>query len=117
MTSKHILLLILVPLSEIKAIFYSFDKKVSWYLFSDHKRMACNVIEDYSNIVIFGIVFYILAFTKIDNTTKNITAFLFFLNALDFIHLGLYDMQYFIIAKIVLATAIYYLWYKLKPTY
>lgn len=55
---RHFLLLAMVPLSEIKAIFYNSDQKVSWYLFSDTKRYLCNVLEDYSNIIIFGVVFY-----------------------------------------------------------
>ena len=39
-------------------IFYNSDQEVSWYLFSDSKRYLCNVLEDYSNIIIFGVVFY-----------------------------------------------------------
>jgi len=118
MKFKHLLLLILIPLSEIKAIFYNYDKKVSWYIFSNHERMACNVIEDYSNIIIFGVVFYFLAFLNRDRITVQIGLFLFILNALDLFHLGLYDMEGFVIAKLVLTSIIYYCsWFKLKRGY
>lgn len=118
MQLKHFILLSCIVLSEAKAIFYNIDKAVSWYLFSDHKRQVCMVIEDYSNIIIFGIVFYFLAFMKRDIITIQIGLFLFILNALDFLHLGLYDMQGFIIAKIVLTYSIYYFsWSKLKHSY
>lgn len=103
---RHVILLAMVPLSEIKAIFYNSDQEVSWYLFSDSKRYLCNVLEDYSNIIIFGIVFYNLAFLKPDTITKQICLYLFILNALDFIHLGLYDMQGFVQTKIILAVII-----------
>jgi hypothetical protein len=117
MRSKHVILLLTVLLSQAKAIFYSSDLRVAWYLFSNEKRYLCNVVEDYSNILIFGIVFYFLAFDKADKITKEIAKFLFFLNVLDLIHLGLMDMQYFIIAKIALAYLVYKLWSKLKPSY
>lgn len=117
MRLKHILLILLIPFSEIKAIFYNIDMAVSWYVFSDHKRQLCMVIEDYSNIIIFGVVFYFLAELKKDKIIINIARFLFVLNGLDLIHLGLMDMQYFVIAKLVLAYIIYYLWSKLKPSY
>ena len=103
MRNKEIVLLLLIPLSEAKALFYSSNEKVSWFLFSNHKRYLCNVIEDYSNIVIFAIIFYYMAFVKPDLSTKSISLFLFILNALDLIHLGLMDMQYFIIAKLLIA--------------
>jgi len=103
---RHFFLLAMVPLSEIKAIFYNSDQEVSWYLFSDTKRYLCNVLEDYSNIIIFGVVFYNLAFLKTDEITKQICLYLFILNALDFIHLGLYDMQGFVQIKIILAVII-----------
>lgn len=108
-------MLLLIPLSEIKAIFYNSNLKVSWYLFSDDKKFLCNAIQEYSNIVIFGVVFYFLSKPKTDNWTRNIATFLFILNALDLVHLGLMDMQFFIIAKLILATIFYYLWFKLKP--
>ncbi len=117
MTNKHLILILLIPLSEAKAIFYHVDKEVSWYLFSDHARQMCNVVEDYSNIIIFGVVFYFMAYTKIDKKTKNTASFLFILNALDLIHLGLFDKQYFVILKVMLAFAIFTLCYKLKPSY
>ena len=103
MKSKHWILLLLIPLSEIKAVFYNSDLKVSWYLFSDNKRYLCNVLEDYSNIIILSTVFYYLTFVKIDSKTRNICLFLFILNVLDLIHLGLMDMEYFIPLKLLLA--------------
>lgn len=117
MRLKHFIILLLIPLSEIKAIFYNSDLKVSWYLFSDHKRYLCNVLEDYSNSIIFLVLFGYVAFDKLDNITKNIFSYLFFLNVLDFIHLGLMDMQYLVMAKFVLAYGIYYLWSRLKSSY
>lgn len=117
MRLRHLIILLLIPLSEIKAIFYNSDVKVSWYLFSNHKRYLCNVLEDYSNSTIFLVLFGVVAFLKLDNITKNIFAYLFFLNVLDFIHLGLMDMQYFVMAKLVLAYGIYCLWSKLKNSY
>jgi len=55
---KHIILLLLIPMSEIKAIFYDDETKVSWFLFSDHKKYICNVLEDYSNIIIIGVILF-----------------------------------------------------------
>ena len=103
MKSKQLILLLLIPLSEIKAIFYYSDLKVDWYLFSDEKRYLCNVLEDYSNIIIFGVVFFYMAFLKIDYQTKQIARFLFVLTCLDLIHLGFLDMQYLIFIKLILA--------------
>ena len=114
MKSKHLILLLLVPLSEIKALFYNSNLRVSWYFFSDKEKFMCNVLEDYANIVIFGIVFYFITFEKIDKITRNICLFLFILNALDLIHLGLMDMQYFVILKLVLTYVIYRFWLKLR---
>lgn len=117
MTWKHLILILLVPFSEAKAIFYNIDMEVSWYLFSNHERQICMVIEDYSNIIIFGVVFYFYLYSKRDMYSIAIVHFLFVLNCLDFIHLGLYDMQYFVVIKIVLAFILTYVWYKLKPIY
>lgn len=114
MRNKHLILLSLVPLSEAKALFYKSDIRVSWYFFSDNKRHLCNVIEDYSNIIIIGVIFYFIVFDKIDKITKNICLFLFILNALDLIHLGLMDMQIFILLKLALTYIIYRFWLKLK---
>ena len=102
MSFKHLILLILVPLSEAKALFYNSDLQVSWYLFSDNKRYLCNAVEDYSNILIFGIVFYYMAFVKFDINIRKICLFLFILNAFDLIHLGLLDMWYFVPLKLIL---------------
>jgi len=118
MQIKHIILLLLIPFAEAKAIFYNIDKEVSWYLFSDHERQLCMVVEDYCNIIIFGVVFYFLAFTKRDKITVQIALFLFILNALDLLHLGLYDMQGFILVKLLLAYGLYYkVWQKLKHSF
>lgn len=118
MRLKHIILLLLIPFSEIKAIFYNVDMAVSGYLFSDHKRQICLVIEDYCNIIITGVILWLFVYSKRDKITVQIVLFLFILNALDFVHLGLYDMQGFIIAKLLLAYVIYYkLWSKLKRSY
>lgn len=115
MRLKHIILILLIPFAEAKAIFYNVDKEVSWYLFSYHKRQLCMVIEDYSNIIILGVVFWYIYKETRDLILKQIALFLFILNGLDLIHLGLYDMQGFIIAKLALAYIIYYKkWSNLK---
>lgn len=103
---KNIILLILLPLSEIKAIFYDSNIKVSWYLFSDNKRFLCNVLEDYSNIIIIGVIFYYSLFIKKDISTKRIILFLFILNALDFVFLGLMDNKLYFL-KIFVSVIIY----------
>lgn len=118
MRLRHIILILLIPFSEIKAIFYNVDMVVSGYLFSDHKRQLCLVVEDYCNIIIIGVVLWYLFEASQDKILKQIVLFLFILNALDFLHLGLYDMQGFIALKLLLAYGIYYkLWSKLKRGY
>lgn len=99
MKLRHYIYLLIIPLSEIKAIFYNSDIKVDWYLFSDNKRYLCNVLEDYSNIIIFVILFWNLI-KKPDVYTIEISKFMFILTILDFVHLGILDMQYFIPIKI-----------------
>lgn len=111
---RPLILMLLIPLAESKAILYNVDKAVSWYLFSDHQRQVCMVVEDYCNIVIFGVVFWFLYEAYKGKPLGEVALFLFILNALDLIHLGLMDMQYFVMAKLVLAFIIYYLWSKLK---
>lgn len=106
MKSKYLILLSLIPLSEIKSIFYDSDIRVSWYLFSDNKRFLCNVLEDYSNIIIIGIVFYYSLFIKLDIVCKQILFFLFIINALDFVFLGLMDNNYYLL-KIIISPFIY----------
>ena len=103
MRFKDFILLLIIPLSEIKAIFYNSNKKVDWYLFSDNKRFLCNVVEDYSNILIFGIVFYYFVFVTLDSRLRNISLYLFVLNALDLFHLGLMDLKYLILVKFIIA--------------
>jgi len=102
MKNKHYILWLLVPLGEIKAIFYNSNKKVDWFLFSDKPKFLCNVLEDYSNILIFGVVFYFLTFVRIDTKIRNTALFLFVLNCLDLVHLGLMDMQYLVIVKLII---------------
>ena len=92
-----------MPLSEAKALFFSSELKVAWYVFSSDKRYLCNVVEDYANIIILGSAFYYIAFIKIDREIKQISLFLFVLTILDFIHLGLYDLKYFIALKLFIA--------------
>jgi hypothetical protein len=103
---KHIVLLLLIPLSEIKSIFYESDLRVSWYLFSDNKRLMCNVLEDYSNCIIIGVVFYYSLFVDKDLKTKQMLFFLFVMNALDFVFLGLMDNNYYLL-KLPLSAIIY----------
>jgi hypothetical protein len=114
MKSKHLILLLLVPLSEAKALFYNWDSKVSWYFFSDNKRFLCNVVEDYSNIIIMATIFYYITFVKLDLKTRNICLFLFILNILDFIHLGLLDLEGFIALKLLTSYIILKLCTKLE---
>lgn len=106
MKSKHILLLLLIPLSEIKAVFYNSDLKIQYALFSDEKKYLCNVLEWYSNIIIFGVIFYSLAFLKPDFVTRKIALFLFIINCLDFIFLGLMD-NFLYLLKIPLSFLIF----------
>lgn len=106
MRSKHLILLLLVPLSEVKAVFYNSDLKVKYALFSDNKKFLCNVLEDYSNIIIVGVVFYFLAFLKPDFLTKQISLLLFIINALDFVFLGLMDNLFYLL-KIPLSFLIF----------
>lgn len=93
-------------MSEVKSIFYYSDIRVSWYLFSDNKRFLCNVLEDYSNVLIIGIVFYYSIFVKLDIVCKQILFFLFIINALDFVFLGLMDNNFYLL-KIIIAPILY----------
>ena len=97
MKLKNIILLLLLPLSEVKTIFYNYDVEVAWFIFSDQKRYLCNVIQDYSDIIIIGIIFYYSLFVKYDITTKQIIFVLFILNALDLVFLGLFDNAYYLL--------------------
>jgi len=114
MKSKHWILFLLIPLTNAKALFYHSDSRVSWYLFSDNKRLLCNVVEDYANIIVFGFVFYYLAFVKIDTNIRKLSLFLFIINALDLLHLGLMDLKGFIALKIFLAYLIFKICSKLR---
>ena len=106
MRSRHLILLSLIPLSEVKAVFYQSDLRIRYSLFSDETRLLCNVYEWYANIFIIGIVFYFLAFLKIDIITKKIALFLFIINALDFVFLGLMD-NFLYLLKIPLSLLIF----------
>ena len=106
MKSKHLILFLLLPLSEIKSIFYNSDLKVDWFLFSDHKRFLCNVLEDYSNIVIIGIILYYYLFTERDKLSKQMVFFLFVLNGLDLLFLGLMDNNLYLL-KLPISLIIY----------
>ena len=106
MKSKHLILFLLLPLSEIKSIFYNSDLKADWYLFSDNKRFLCNVLEDYSNIVIIGIILYFYLFTKRDIVSRQIVFFLFILNGLDLLFLGMMDNQLYLL-KLPISLIIY----------
>ena len=106
MKSKHLILFLLLPLSEIKSIFYKSDLKVDWFLFSDNKRFLCNVLEDYSNIIIIGVILYYYLFTIRDQTSKQIIFFLFVLNALDLLFLGLMDNELYLL-KLPISLIIY----------
>lgn len=106
MNLKHYILLLLIPFSEIKAIFYDSDLRVSWYLFSDNKKYLCNVLEDYCNIIVIGVIFYYSIFVKLDIVCKQIIFFLFIINTLDFVFLGLMDNNYYLL-KIFIAPIIY----------
>ena len=115
MRSKHFFLLLLVPLSEIKALFYNSNLRVRYSLFTDEKKYLCNVLEDYANIIILGTVFYLLVFCKIYKNTKLLSMLLFTLNALDLLHLGLMDVQFLAIPKLIFSFIIVKLWVSLKP--
>jgi hypothetical protein len=106
MRNRHLILLSLIPLSEVKAVFYQSNLKVRYAVFSDNKLYLCNILEEYSNILIIGIVFYFLAFLKIDLITKKIALFLFIINALDFVFLGLMD-NFLYLLKIPLSLLIF----------
>jgi len=106
MRPKHLILLFLIPLSEIKSIFYNSDIKVAWYLFADKKKFLCNVLEDYSNMLIIGVVFYFIAFLKNDIITRKICLFLFIINLLDFVFIGLMG-NYLYLIKIPLSIITY----------
>lgn len=106
MRNRYLILLSLIPLSEVKAVFYQSDLKVRYAIFSDNKLYFCNILEEYSNILIIGIVFYFLAFLKIDLISKKIALFLFIINALDFVFLGLMD-NFLYLLKIPLSLLIF----------
>ena len=106
MRIRHLILLLLVPLSEIKSIFYASNIKVSWYLFADEKKHLCNVLENYSNMIIIGVVFYFITFLKLDIITKKICLFLFIINLLDFAFIGLMGNALYLL-KIPLAILTY----------
>ncbi len=115
MRNKHIFLLLLVPLSEAKALFYNSNLKVRYSLWINDTKYLCNVVEMYSNILIFSFIFWYFAFSKQDIISRKIFLGLFILNILDFIHFGIMDLPFFVLPKIVLAFFISWLWLKLRP--
>lgn len=115
MRSKHIILLLLVPLSEIKALFYNSDLKIQYSIFTDEKKYLCNVVEMYSNIFIFGFIFWFFVYSKQDMISRKICLGLFILNALDFLHFGLMDLPFLVLVKMGLTFILTWLWLKLKP--
>ena len=103
---KNKILLALIPFSEMKAVFYQSNLRVKYALFSDNKHFLCNVVEDYSNIIILGVIFWYISFVKFDINTKRIALFLFIINALDLMYLGLMDNLLYL-TKIPLSIIIY----------
>lgn len=103
---RNKILLALIPLSEVKAVFYQSNTKVNWFLFSDHKKYLCNTLEDYSNIIIIGVIMYVYLFCKRNIITNQIILFLFIINALDFVFLGLMD-NFLYLLKIPLSIIIF----------
>lgn len=115
MRLKHVILLMLVPFSEIKALFYNSNESVRFSLYTEEKKYLCNVLEDYSNIIIFSVIFYYFVFSKQDKISRKICLGLFVLNTLDFLHFGLMDLPILVLPKIGLTFIITWLWLKLKP--
>lgn len=114
MRFKHVILILIVLLSEAKSLFYFSSEKIRFTIFSEEKKFLCNVVEDYSNVLIFGILFYYFAFLKQDIISRKICVFLFVLNTLDLLHFGFLDIPYFVVPKLGLAFLIYFLWSKSK---
>ena len=75
-------------------------------MFYDHKRFLCNVLEDYSNIVIIGIILYFYLFMRRDIVSRQIIFFLFVLNGLDLLFLGLMDNELYLL-KLPISLIIY----------
>ena len=117
MRPKHIILISIVLLSEAKALFYYSSEKIRFTIFSDEKKFLCNVVEDYSNVLIFGILFYYFAFSRQDIISRKICVFLFILNTLDLVHFGFLDIPYFVLPKWGIAFLIFYLWSKSKKSH
>lgn len=103
---RYLILYALMPLSEIKSIFYYSDLKVRFSIFSNETKYLCNVLEDYSNIIIIGVLCYYVVFVKINNKIRNIFLFLFIINALDLVFIGLMA-NYLYLLKLPITAAIY----------
>lgn len=104
--SKYLIPFLLIPLSEIKAIFYYSDLKIKSGILYCNYRYLCNVLEDYANVLIIGVLlFYLVKFSK--GIYKEVFTFLFILNALDLLHLGLMDKQYILFVKLITAYILY----------
>lgn len=107
------MLLILIPLGELKAIFYPVEKKVNWYLLTDpdwEGRWIDNVLEDYGNALTFIIIFAYVIFAKKTQFDLNICKLYFVIACLDLLHLGAYDMQGLLYLKFMLAVGIWSVW-------
>ena len=103
-------LILLIPLGQLKAIFYFSKQKVSWYILSDHSRYIDNVLEDYGNAFSFIIIFAYMVFAKKTAFDLNICKLYFVIACLDLLHLGAYDMQGLIAVKFVLSLLIWSVW-------
>lgn len=103
---RYLVLYALMPLSEIKSIFYYSDLKVRFSIFSNETKYLCNVVEDYSNIIMIGVLCYYVVFVKINNKIRNIFLFLFIINALDLVFIGLMA-NYLYLLKLPITAVIY----------
>lgn len=105
-----VLLLILIPIGEIKTLFYTSQLKVDWYLLADHSRFIDNVMNDYANAFSFIIIFGFILFGEKTPFNKALCRFYFIISILDLLHLGAYDMQGLMFLKFVLAIMIWFFW-------
>jgi hypothetical protein len=106
MKGRHWLLILLLFISEIKAIFYDSDIRFYWLLNPEHSRLLCNILKDIStSIIIIVLCFFALRSAK-DNIERFIVSSYITLSFLDLIHLAINDMQGFVLLKIALALGI-----------
>lgn len=107
----NILLFLLIPIGELKAVFYHLDTKVDWYLFSDNARFLCNVMEDYGNVLTFIVLFAYILYAPRTPFGTGVCRFMLIISILDLLHLGAYDMQGLMLVKFALAAMIWLGWY------